>query len=487
MKKWAAFTTPDEIESILDAWRTRALNVILSVLAILALPAVVLPIVNALRAGWWYWWMYTYVIGYLVILALALWRRLNVRVRGWGLLLIGYFVAVMSLARGGMATSGRLYLLWLPVIAVILINVRSGLVTTLLSLLVYGVFTILAQQGVLTNWLTVRDNPVDLRFWIEAGAALAMFLIVVVVLMERFHRLQINTLIAERKASAALKEANLRLEEYSRTLEDKVAQRTQELVAANAQLQAHTHELELRNAELDAFAHTVAHDLKNPLSAMAGWSSLLGARIATMSEQEAREGLQRIEQNSLKMTNIVNELLLLSSVRKLEEVQTEPLDMAAIAGEATERCRALIEERQATLQLPEAWPSAVGYAPWIEEVWANYISNAAKYGGQPSQSVPPQIKLGGEASGEQVRFWVQDNGPGLTAEEQSRLFAPFERLGQTRIQGHGLGLSIVRRIVEKMGGQVGVESSIGRGSTFFFTLPMPTIAPAARPEPCAVL
>ena len=70
-----------------------------------------------------------------------------------------------------------------------------------------------------------------------------------------------------------------------------------------------------------------------------------------------------------------------------------------------------------------------------------------------------------------VRFWVRDNGPGLTPEAQARLFAEFTRLGQVRVQGHGLGLSIVRRIVEKLGGEVGVESAPGEGSRFYFTLP----------------
>ena len=70
-----------------------------------------------------------------------------------------------------------------------------------------------------------------------------------------------------------------------------------------------------------------------------------------------------------------------------------------------------------------------------------------------------------------IRFWVKDNGPGLTPEEQARLFAEFTRLGEVRAQGHGLGLSIVRRIIEKLGGQVGVESEVGQGSLFYFTLP----------------
>jgi two-component system sensor histidine kinase/response regulator len=103
------------------------------------------------------------------------------------------------------------------------------------------------------------------------------------------------------------------------------------------------------------------------------------------------------------------------------------------------------------------------------------ISAMRKYGGKP-----PRVELGatfvppasdGDEMRGQVRFWVRDNGRGLTPEQQGKLFAQFERLEQTRVTGHGLGLSIVRRIVEKLGGQVGVESQLGQGSTFYFTLP----------------
>jgi signal transduction histidine kinase len=115
-------------------------------------------------------------------------------------------------------------------------------------------------------------------------------------------------------------------------------------------------------------------------------------------------------------------------------------------------------------------------------VWANYISNALKYGG-----TPPRIELGytlldprnakpDPASSIQlpassIQFWVQDNGPGLTEVQQGRLFTQFTRLHQVRAEGHGLGLSIVQRIVTKLGGDVGVESEVGQGSRFWFTLP----------------
>ncbi|RMG87985.1 MAG: ATP-binding protein, partial [Chloroflexi bacterium] len=116
----------------------------------------------------------------------------------------------------------------------------------------------------------------------------------------------------------------------------------------------------------------------------------------------------------------------------------------------------------------QSWPIAVGHAPWVEEVWSNYISNAVKYGGEP-----PQITIGAEQEKNYVRFYVHDNGPGLDAQARSRLFAAGTRLAQHRaLKGHGLGLSIVRRIVERLGGEVGVESEPGQGSTFYFTLPI---------------
>jgi len=110
---------------------------------------------------------------------------------------------------------------------------------------------------------------------------------------------------------------------------------------------------------------------------------------------------------------------------------------------------------------------AHGYAPWIEEVWVNFISNGLKYGGNP-----PLLELGSDATdADMIRFWVRDNGIGIDAASQSELFTEFTRLDKVRAQGHGLGLSIVHRIIKKLGGYVGVESGPGEGSMFYFTLP----------------
>jgi signal transduction histidine kinase len=246
---------------------------------------------------------------------------------------------------------------------------------------------------------------------------------------------------------------------------------------AEEALRQYTAELEARNEELDAFAHTVAHDLKNPLGLVIGFADMLEMDYAVMAPEELEKYMRAISQNGRRMNRIVDELLLLAGVRQAE-VKVEPLDMSGAVVEAQQRLIDVIEEYQAEIVVPESWPTALGYGPWVEEVWVNYLDNAIKYGGRPprvelgAEEFPPSVPpIGGEGKGGMVRFWVRDNGPGLTPEEQERLFRPFTRLDQAHTKGHGLGLSIVRRIVEKLGGEVGAESEMGKGSIFSFTLP----------------
>jgi signal transduction histidine kinase len=231
-------------------------------------------------------------------------------------------------------------------------------------------------------------------------------------------------------------------------------------------LRQYTAELQVRNEDLDAFAHTVAHDLKNPLAIMIGYAESLIQFGHEMTAEESRVYLEMIAHNGRKMDGIIQALLLFAGVRKMD-VEMQPLDMASIVAEALKRLAPLIKARQAEITLPDAWPAALGYAPWVEEMWVNYLSNAVAYGGHP-----PRVDLGAVRQPDgMVRFWARDNGPGISAEDQTRLFIPFTHLDQVYAGGHGLGLSIVRRIAEKLGGQVGVESEVGRGSTFTFTLP----------------
>ncbi len=243
---------------------------------------------------------------------------------------------------------------------------------------------------------------------------------------------------------------------------------------AEQALKQHARQLQERNEDLDAFSHTVAHNLKNPLGAIIGFVDLLNEDYNQLSKNEINDCISYISLGSNKMLQIINSLLLLASVRKAE-IYTEKLNMGHIVAETIKRLTPMIEENKAEIIFPEKWPVAMGYPPWIEEVWVNYLSNAIKYGG-PS----PQIEIGADTGKYEnvpegsVRFWVKDKGPGISAENQKLFFNIFERLDQVKTEGHGLGLSIVRRIIEKLGGKVGVKSEVGKGSEFYFALPETT-------------
>ncbi len=245
------------------------------------------------------------------------------------------------------------------------------------------------------------------------------------------------------------------------------AQDITERKRAEEMLRLQTKELQASNEELDAFAYTVAHDLKNPIASMMGFASLIRNYYDRMDDDTIKEYLSLIMEGGEKLKEIINALLILAGASKMENPGMSPLDMREIIEQAKGRLAAVISERGAKIEVPKRFPIAEGYGPWVEEIWANYLSNAVKYGGDP-----PQIEVGGEHLDDgMVRFWVQDNGNGLNEEERERVFTPFTRLSQIQVEGHGLGLSVVQRIVERLGGTVGVESPPENGARFYFTLP----------------
>ena len=236
-------------------------------------------------------------------------------------------------------------------------------------------------------------------------------------------------------------------------------QAEQEIRQFNAELQA-------RNTELNAFAYTVAHDIKNPLHLMIGYADVLADIYAQLPAEVVVTSLQTILKSGRKLNSITDSLLLLSQVRQ-KDIVREPLDMEVIIAEARLRVSNLIDD-QTEIRMPAWWPRALGYEPWVEEVWANYLSNALKHGAQPAR-----IELGGEPlPNGMARFWIRDNGNGIALTEQALLFDAFYQPADSS-SGYGLGLSIVKGIVEKLGGEVAMQSSgvPGEGSTFSFTLP----------------
>jgi signal transduction histidine kinase len=239
-----------------------------------------------------------------------------------------------------------------------------------------------------------------------------------------------------------------------------------ELQRMRAALEFRNQQLESQNEALDAYARTVAHDLKNPLTHVLNFARFI-EQEGVLSGQSA-EDLERILQSAETMNHIIQDLLLLAQTRE-EAIHTMDMEMQPVVEGALDRLQVDIQQKKALLLMPDTWPTVQGNPAWIQAVWVNFISNALKYGG-----TPPEVKLFWRADEDRdgwIWFGVEDNGDGLKTVHPELLFKEFSRSGEEKEEGHGIGLSICRRILQRLGGRITAENIPDGGSRFMFQLP----------------
>ncbi|HLO31613.1 MAG TPA: PAS domain S-box protein [Anaerolineales bacterium] len=226
-------------------------------------------------------------------------------------------------------------------------------------------------------------------------------------------------------------------------------------------------ELENKNAELERFTYTVSHDLKSPLFTIRGFLGYLEQDALSGNYERLRADIQRITDATNKMQRLLNELLELSRIGRLKNESTK-LSFEELAREALELVQGRIMEHGIAVHIDGDLPSVYGDRPRLVEVLQNLLDNAAKFVGDQSE---PRIEIGrnGEEEGKHI-FYVRDNGMGIAPEHYDRIFGLFNKL-DPRTDGTGVGLALVKRIIEVHGGRIWVESEAGKGSAFFFTLP----------------
>ena len=204
----------EALETTLLQWRLRALHFLLVVIILLGVPRYVVPLLKIAQTEQSLWLLCVYWLVYLGLIGLALGPKLDYRIRGWGLLLLAYLNALSSFLFMGLAGSGRLYLVAIPIVATMLVSARAGYITMALSLFIYAVSAGLTRSPMLESWFArPTTNPLDLSVWVEAGITFVIFLVTIVILLQRFFRLQTRTLAAARHTADELKQMTEALRE----------------------------------------------------------------------------------------------------------------------------------------------------------------------------------------------------------------------------------------------------------------------------------
>jgi len=237
-------------------------------------------------------------------------------------------------------------------------------------------------------------------------------------------------------------------------------------IIAEEKLKEYTKELERANRDLEDFTSTVSHSLKAPLRSIQAFNTLLMEDYADVLDETGRGYLEKVKGAAGRMNALIEDLLTLSRVgRKFIEVET--VDLNELLEEIKTDLSARIEERGGEVVAGKL-PTVSTQRVWMKELLTNLIDNGLKY----NKSNKPRVEISCEERKKDYLFRVKDNGIGIEEKYQANIFNLFERLHpHSEYEGTGAGLAICKKIVEELGGTIGVESKTGEGSMFFFTIP----------------
>lgn len=245
---------------------------------------------------------------------------------------------------------------------------------------------------------------------------------------------------------------------------------------AEQALMRHTQALERSNKELDDFAYIASHDLKEPLRGIHNHARFLLEDNADKLDKDSTGRLDRLVYLSQRMEKLVNDLLYFSRLGR-QELAIQSTDLGAVIHDIEATLEVFLEQRGARITIPKPLPTVICDKPRITELFRNLITNAVKYNDHKDRTVEIGCSEARNlpAGGISQTFYVKDNGRGIAPEFHQEIFRIFKRLqgGQEAEEDTGVGLTFVKKIVERHGGKIWLESEPGKGTTFFFTLEAP--------------
>ena len=261
----------------------------------------------------------------------------------------------------------------------------------------------------------------------------------------------IRDVTAQHQAEEALHVAQQKLKTYTQDLEKQVAERTAKLTES---IQS-----------LEGLCYSIAHDLRGPVLALQSYTAVLSEKCSV--DPRAQDCTRHISEAAIRVDNMVEDLLTYGRLAH-EPMPREPLHLESIVDRALARLAGEIDVAKAQMHIESPLPQALGHPPVLEQVIINLLRNALKF---VRPGVAPEITIRSDEQPEAVRLWVVDNGIGINPQYYDKIFQIFERLERTEESGStGIGLAIVRKGIERMGGHVGVVSAPGSGSSFWFEL-----------------
>ncbi len=327
------------------------------------------------------------------------------------------------------------------------------------------------ERGLLAARDATYDRALGVTAGIAFGGSFVAFLLAVAI--QRW----LHQSFSDREASwRAVGENRALLAKQTRELvvqERELANRVTELAAANASAQRALLQkslaaaaLERSNQALDQFAYVTSHDLKAPLRAIASLSEWIEEDLGPAVTATSREHLVLLRGRVHRMEALIDGILTYSRAGRSREATTE-MDLDACLQEVVE----LLAPQPGVVSIVlEGQPRVTAAKVPFQQVWMNLIGNALKH----AHAKDPKIELGAKDTGDAWECWVRDNGPGIEPRHHERIFKIFQTLAsRDKVEGTGIGLSIVKKVIEAEGGRVWVESELGRGATFRFTWPKP--------------
>lgn len=254
--------------------------------------------------------------------------------------------------------------------------------------------------------------------------------------------------------------------EFALLVDEAAINRNEQLITTQRQLQEANETLQAVNSELDNFARTVSHDLKSPLNGVIGFTNLLQSSYDDVLDDTGKEYLHWILESAQTMVHLIDDLLMFSYTAR-KDITREPVDLSALAREVILVLQRSNYQKDYSVTIQENI-TTIADSGLMRVVLTNLLGNAIKY----SKNTPrPELIFGSKMMGDKQIVYVKDNGAGFDMSKADELFKPFVRLhsGET-YQGTGVGLSTVKRIIERHGGAIWFEAEVDKGATFYFTL-----------------